>query len=121
MNHVSYFRIYHSTDNHVDKSYITSTQEYFLADPQGLDFSQAQEASHTINQWVEEQTKEKIKDLVKPDMLNALTKLVLVNAIYFKGDWEQKFDKKHTRKGDFHVTPDHVVQVDMMFNSKEYA
>lgn len=114
-------RIYHSTDNHVDKSYITSTQEYFLADPQGLDFSKSQEASNTINQWVEEQTKEKIKDLIKPDMLNALTKLVLVNAIYFKGDWEQKFDKKHTRKGDFHVTPDHVVQVDMMFNSKEYA
>merc|ERR1712004_772595 len=62
-------RIYHSTDNHVDKSYITSTQEYFLADPQGLDFSKAQEASNTINQWVEEQTKEKIKDLVKPDMM----------------------------------------------------
>ena len=67
------------------KTYITSTQDYFLAEPQGLDFSQSQEASKTINQWVEEQTKNKIKDLVKPDMLNALTKLVLVNAIYFKG------------------------------------
>ena len=121
MNHVSCFRIYHSTDNHVDKSYITSTQEYFLADPQGLDFSKSQEASNTINQWVEEQTKEKIKDLIKPDMLNALTKLVLVNAIYFKGDWDIKFDKSKTRKGEFHVTPDHVVQVDKMFSNQEYS
>lgn len=58
-----------------------------------------------INDWVEKITQSKIKDLIKPDMLNSLTRLVLVNAIYFKGDWASKFDIKKTADevGLFHI------------------
>ena len=108
-------------DNTLVDAYLQSTQEFFLAKPTGLDFGKSEEARNTINQWVEEQTNNKIKELLAKESVDASTKLVLVNAIYFKGDWDVKFDKSRTRKDDFHVTPDHVVQVDMMFSKQDYA
>lgn len=45
----------------------------------------------------------KIQDLLLPGVLNSLTKLVLVNAIYFKGSWDKKFDENSTREVDFKV------------------
>ena len=86
-----------------------------------MDFGQAVQSATAINQWVEEQTNAKIQKIITPDSLGPLTKLVLVNAIYFKGDWKVKFDKSKTRKGDFHVSPTKTVQTDMMFSKEEYA
>ena len=86
-----------------------------------MDFGQAEQSRTAINEWVEEQTNKKIQDLISPGSLSALTKLVLVNAIYFKGDWNVKFDKSKTRKGDFHVSPTQTVQTDMMFSTNEYG
>ena len=61
-------------------------------------FDKSGKAAKEINEWVEKQTMNKIKDLVKPESLNALTTLVLVNAIYFKADWAKKFNKRLTNK-----------------------
>jgi len=55
----------------------------------------------TINQWVEERTHQKIKDLIPPNGVDALTRLVLVNAVYFYGSWERAFDKSETRDEPF--------------------
>ena len=86
-----------------------------------MDFGQAAQSATAINQWVEEQTNKKIKKIITPESLGPLTKLVLVNAIYFKGDWEVKFDKSKTSKGDFHVSPTKIVQTDLMFSSEKYG
>ena len=56
-----------------------------------------------INDWVEEETKNKIKNLIKPEFLSQDTNLILVNAIYFKADWKYKFDKKKTEEKNFYV------------------
>ena len=56
-----------------------------------------------INDWVEEETKNKIKNLIKPESLGQDTNLILVNAIYFKADWKYKFDKTKTEEKDFYV------------------
>ena len=56
-----------------------------------------EQARQTINAWVEEQTNDKIKDLIPPGVLDALTRLVLTNAIYFKGDWAEPFQKGATQ------------------------
>src|SRR5262249_7751424 len=68
--------------------------------------------------WVEEQTKNKIKELLKPGILNADTRLVLTNAIYFKAAWMRPFQEKATVKGDFHVTADKKVTVPLMRGSQ---
>ncbi len=73
-----------------------------------------------INGWVEKETRDKIKDLLQPGILNELTRLVLVNAIYFKGDWENQFKKGLTRDAIFMVTPDQKVKVPLMYQEDEF-
>jgi serpin B len=71
-------------------------------------------ACATINQWVEEKTERRIQDLLQPGMLADPTFLVLVNAIYFKGAWENEFDPNHTRDEAFHASPQRSVQTPFM-------
>jgi serpin B len=86
-----------------------------------LDFAGAAEpARQTINAWVEDKTNRKIQDLIKPDTLNAVTRLVLVNAIYFKGNWSGQFDKQLTKAGPFHVFAGKTVETPMMQATKEF-
>ncbi len=113
-------RIYHALDNTLDSSYITSVQKNFLAEPIGMDFGKSEESRKAINDWVEEQTNKKITELIASGSINGLTKLVLVNAIHFKGDWNAKFDQGKTTKQKFHVTPQKSVDVDMMFIKEEF-
>ena len=67
-----------------------------------------------INKWVSDQTNMKIKNLLA-EPLDPMTRLILVNAIYFKGDWAKKFDAKDTRKGTFYRSDGSPVDVDMMY------
>ncbi|MCK4307062.1 serpin family protein [candidate division WOR-3 bacterium] len=80
----------------------------------------AESARKTINAWVEEQTKDKIKDLIKPGILDALTVLVLTNAIYFKGNWASQFKKKETKDSKFYVRANKTVKVPMMYQKEKF-
>ncbi|OGL38754.1 MAG: hypothetical protein A2042_09755 [Candidatus Schekmanbacteria bacterium GWA2_38_11] len=75
----------------------------------------------TINSWVEDKTNDKIKNLFSPGSLNSLTRLVLTNAIYFKGDWVKQFNKNETRSEDFRVNQNQKVKVPMMKMTDENA
>ena len=80
-----------------------------------VDFKGATETARlTINQWVEQKTQDKIKDLLQAGALRADTRLVLTNAIYFKGDWETQFDKALTKDEDFYLTPAKTAKTPMM-------
>lgn len=68
-----------------------------------------------INTWLEDQTNKRIKDLLQPAHITPNTTMVLVNAIYFKGNWKTQFDKKKTRDAVFHTADDKRVDVPMMF------
>lgn len=78
----------------------------FRTDPEGV--------RHTINDWVEDKTNNRIKDLIPPGILTPITRLVLTNAIYFKGTWVKQFDKEGTMESDFRTTPGETVSVQMM-------
>ncbi|HVS35534.1 MAG TPA: serpin family protein [Gemmataceae bacterium] len=80
-----------------------------------LDFAGAtEEARQTVNAWVEQQTNDKIKELLQKGDLTGNTKLVLTNAIYFKGDWASRFKKDRTLDAPFHVAADKSVNVPLM-------
>jgi len=70
-----------------------------------VDYAATDAARKTINAWVEKETKDKIKDLIKEGVLSSNTRLVLTNAIYFKGDWHSQFkERPHQGRG---VSPGH--------------
>jgi serpin B len=86
-----------------------------------VDFINArEEARQTINQWIEDQTEEKIKDLIPEDVLNELTRLVLANAIYFKASWFHPFDERNTQEGPFYLLDGSQVNADFMFQEEEF-
>lgn len=79
-----------------------------------VDYVKFEEARKTINAWVEKATEEKIKDLIPVGVLDANTRLVLTNAIYFKSDWAHPFDKAATREEDFLLADGGSVKVPLM-------
>jgi serpin B len=101
--------------------FLTLTKQHYGAGLNEVDFkAAAEEARQTINRWVEQQTQDKIKDLIKPGMLDSRTRLVLTNAIYFKAAWLTQFSKGATRDADFHLTADNKVAVPTMHQTKEH-
>nr|BAE87321.1 unnamed protein product [Macaca fascicularis] len=77
--------------------FLASTQKTYGADLASVDFQHAtEEARKTINQWVKGQTEGKIPELLASGTVDDMTELVLVNAIYFKGNWQDKFMKEAT-------------------------
>ncbi|MBT7065358.1 MAG: serpin family protein [Verrucomicrobia bacterium] len=71
-----------------------------------------------INGWVEKQTNDRIKDLLPDGSLDALTRLVLVNAIYFKGDWSVPFKEENTKERDFTLASGNKQQTPIMYAPK---
>jgi len=80
-----------------------------------VDFGADPEAArNTINDWVEEQTNDKIQDLIPAQLLSRLTTLVLVNAIYFKAGWRTPFNERATREEPFHLPSGDSIPVPTM-------
>jgi len=82
-----------------------------------VDFKQAEAARGAINGWVSDETEKKITDLIPPGALNAATRLVLTNAIYFNAAWQTPFRKEATRPGPFTLLTGKQITVDMMHGS----
>ena len=83
------------------KEFTELTRKYYGAGLTEVSFAEAEAARKRINAWVEKETKEKIKDLIGEGVLDPLTRMVLVNAIYFKGSWLYPFNKKRTKDAPF--------------------
>lgn len=104
------------------KEYTDIVEQYYGGKVANLDFNQENEKSRqTINAFIEEQTNDKIKALIPQGALSPMTRLVLTNAIYFKGSWEWEFDKSDTKEQDFKITPTNIVKVQMMHMDPDKA
>ncbi|XP_058438339.1 serpin B6 [Marmota monax] len=102
-------------------SFKDSCQKFYQAEMEELDFLNATEESRKhINTWVAKKTEDKITELLSPGSLNTNTKLVLVNAIYFKGNWDKQFDKELTQERPFKVSKNEEKPVQMMFKKSTF-
>lgn len=96
-------------------TFIQLNSQYYHAGLENVDFiNETEKSRQTINQWVEDKTQDKIKDLISPGALNAMTRLVLTNAIYFKGTWANQFNSAWTEDANFFVPGNKPVTVSMM-------
>lgn len=87
-----------------------------------VDFSHSPNAARlTINGWVEKQTNDKIRDLLPPPSITTDTRLVVTNAIWFKGTWEKTFDKKATHDAAFQVDASTKVDVPTMHQTSVFG
>ncbi|VVC96412.1 unnamed protein product [Leptidea sinapis] len=107
-------KVYGSINYPLSKSFKRDTKHIFKSKAQNLDFSEPDVAAETINTWVASKTNNLINDLISPNSLDEDTRLVLTNAIYFKGNWLIPFDPKRTTKKRFYVSEHQHTHVKMM-------
>ncbi|HJT34268.1 MAG TPA: serpin family protein [Pirellulales bacterium] len=94
--------------------FLQVTREDYGAELAPLGFNKPDKAAQKINDWIAKQTDGKIGQMISPSMIDPLTRLVLVNAIYFKAAWQDEFWKGATEEAPFHVSADEDAKVPMM-------
>ncbi|XP_063621693.1 zonadhesin-like [Cydia splendana] len=107
-------KVYSSDKYLLSDGFIKDTVDVFHAAAQVIDFIKNIQAADIINAWVESKTNNRIKDLVSPDMLSEFTRMVLVNAIYFKGKWLKQFNEKNTKEEDFYLSDGSITKTKLM-------
>ena len=101
--------------------FLEDSSKFYQTEAESLDFQKDSENSRLhINKWIEDKTRRKIQNLLPSGSIDPLTRLVIANAIYFKGDWLNKFDQKNTRLADFFVDEEKVAKVQMMSQEKKF-
>ncbi|XP_030064972.1 serpin B6 [Microcaecilia unicolor] len=103
------------------EEFLEATKKFYHADLEKVDFEgNSDESRKLINAWVEEKTESKIQNILSPGTIDSLTRLVLVNAIYFKGNWANQFNKEHTREGQFRINKNEKKPVEMMYKKAKF-
>ncbi|XP_058412593.1 plasminogen activator inhibitor 2 [Diceros bicornis minor] len=98
------------------EEYMRLSKKYYSTEPQSVDFLEhAEEAREKINSWVKTQTKGKIPNLLPEGSVDGDTRMVLVNAVYFKGKWKTPFEKKLNELYPFRVNSIRHTPVQMMY------
>jgi Serine protease inhibitor len=97
-----------------NEQFLNTLSANYNADLKTVDFNDSENARALINLWVAAQTNDKIKDLIPAGVLDALTRLVLTNAVYFKAAWMNQFDPSKTALGSFTLADGSQVDVPMM-------
>lgn len=101
-------------DYQLEQDFLDTLSANYSAGVKLVDFNRPEEARQLINLWVAAQTNDKIEDLIPEGVLNEMTRLVLTNAVYFKGAWSNQFDPGRTSSQPFNLLDGSTVDVDMM-------
>lgn len=96
------------------KSFRKMAVNQFASNVKPLNFADSEVAAEAINKIVSQKTNEKINEIIRADALSSTTRFVLINAVYFKGIWDRKFDKADTKPDDFYINDSEKVSTDFM-------
>lgn len=99
----------------------STMQRDYRAELMPLDFGSPENARRTVNAWVADHTEQRLTELLAPGSLDASTRLVLANAILFKGTWQHQFSRDATRSGPFRLADGGTVQAAMMYKRDTVA
>ncbi|XP_074843871.1 serpin B10-like isoform X2 [Carettochelys insculpta] len=114
-------QLYGEKSSPLNKEYLQSIKKYYHTEPQAVDFmGAAEEVRREINSSAEHQTEGKIQALLPAKSVDSLTKLVLVNALYFKGNWAMKFKDGDTKEKPFRLNKNTTKPVQMMFQRGKF-
>ncbi|XP_060199518.1 serpin-ZX-like [Lycium barbarum] len=92
----------------------------YKAASESVDFqNKAAEVADQVNQWTKMKTNDLIKEILPRDAVNNMTRLILANALYFKGEWNEKFDASETKDQEFHLLNGGSVQAPFMTSKKK--
>ena len=100
--------------------YVKLITDRLESEVQQLDFCQGVQAQETINGWVARKTGDRIRELIPQDAFTCDTRLMLTSAVYFLGEWADKFDPDKTAAAPFWVTPEQKVEAPLMRRQDEY-
>jgi serpin B len=115
-------RLFAQKDYDFRQDFLSLVKQNYGAAFEPLDFvADPAAATRHINQWVADQTRDKIRDLIPADALNKLTRLVLANALYLKAPWADPFSEKTTQPEPFHVRGGVPVNVPMMRKTARFG
>ncbi|XP_012411818.1 serpin B6-like [Trichechus manatus latirostris] len=102
-------------------SFRDSCRTFYQAEMEELNFANAAEESRNhINTWIADKTEGKITEVLYSGSVDSLTKLILVSAIYFKGNWHKHFNKEHTKEIPFKISKTEEKPVQMMFKESTF-
>ncbi|KAM9703423.1 alpha-1-antitrypsin homolog [Menidia menidia] len=100
------------------ETFQNDVRRYYRGEIFKIDFSEPRDAATEINTFIANKTRDKIKDMVQE--LDPDTAMVLINYVYFKGQWKYPFENELTHKGDFHLNNTTKVKVDMLSRTAVY-
>ncbi|KAM7390750.1 hypothetical protein PAMA_008781 [Pampus argenteus] len=114
-------RLYGEQSYQFVEEFLAETRKHYNAELESVDFKSSAEAARVnINSWVEKNTQGKIKDLLVQDVVDDTTRLVLVNAIYFKGTWNMQFMEDFTVDAQFRINKNDTKPVKMMCQQSKF-
>ncbi len=106
---------------HIDKTFTQTIYNYYDSQLFIEDFKKHKyQTINSINQWVSKKTNKKIQKLILSEDISPFTRLLITNAIYFKGNWASKFKKKHTKTGKFYISNNRYVTIPIMYQEGNF-
>merc|ERR1719481_251527 len=104
----------------INEDFVKTLEKFYFSNVKEVDFSQAKESAELINNWVANKTGNLIKEFLSADALSDDSRLVLLNAIYFKANWMKSFNNFDTYTQVFNINHQKQISVDMMYQQETF-